>query len=309
MPERNKALNHHAQRWGLLRQLWDTVWLRSSRRKVAQNGNGVIRDGDEDEKKNKGQGEGNGKFSSRTELSDGYDFQTVLDLDHNQKIELTFYGYRDCGLKSLLYYLILIVSLGFMALVFHWNQHWALYVRRRRCALGQAQFMLIVEKYKHTEGSHHDALHSEAMQRTEEEEHEVYFVEQVFRVGVEDLKEQFMRERRRGVERLAQKEPYSSDEAVKEKWFERFLKRTCLFEKPEMEVKIKDQGDGDGAMSKSPDTATTLVMEDEVTDKSMAATATGHDAKRVEEIRIHEHFLKFLHFSVHFDKGVFEGGL
>lgn len=250
----------------------------------------------------------NNNSRSTINLQDGYDYQTVLDLDHNQKIELTFYGYRASALKSLLYYFILLVTCGFMALVFHWNQHWALIVRRKRCALNEAQFMLIVERYKHTEGSHHDALHSEAMDRKEEEEHEIYFVEKVHRVGVEDAKEQYLAERRDGVEKVAKKEPGSSEEAVKEKWFDRFLKQRCLFERAEVEVKrnVEDE-EMKGQMSKSPDTATTLVLDDAEVGTG-GGTSGGHqEVKKTEEIRIHEHFLKFLHFSVHFEQGVFEG--
>lgn len=309
------------QRQGTLRQLWDSMWLRRSRRKVAQNGHGgggFVTRGEqqqEQEQQRKMKRSGSSERSSRTELrDDGFDFQTVLDLDHNQKIELRFYGYRESALKSLLYYLILCATLGFMALVFHWNQHWALFVRRKRCSLREAQFMLIVEQYKHTDASKHDAIHTEAMQMSSgqrakvEKELEVYFVETVHRVGVEDVKEQYLSERRRGVEKVAKREPNASHEVVKEKWFERFLKRACLFEDPEVEVKIKGSGQGDaeeGKMSKSPDTVTTLVMDDEMTDQER----TLHDGalKRAEEIRIHEHFLKFLHFSVHFDDGVFDG--
>ena len=285
---------------GFLRHLWEILWHGTdNRRKVAHNGH-VEEFTEKDDKKKLPSSDS--QRSSHTELRDGYDFQTVIDLDHNQKIELTFYGYKECAWKSLLYYVILCVTLGFMALVFHWNQHWALFVRRRRCTLREARFMLIVEKYKHSEASHHDAIHSEALQREEEEEHEVYFVETVHRVGVEEAKEQYLRERRRGVEKIAQKEPHSPDEVVKEKWFERFLKRRCLFEKEEVEVKIKnkDGGDDSGTMSKSPDTVTTLVMDDEDEKKEP-------EAKKMEEIKIHENFLKFLHFSVHFENGVFEG--
>lgn len=252
----------------------------------------------------KGAASGSGGSRSTIELRDGFDYQTVLDLHHNQRIELTFSGYRASALKSLLYYAVLVLSLGFMALVFHWNRHWALFVRRKRCGLREAQYMLIVERYKHTEGSQHDAaLQSEALmqQRAEEEEHEVYFVEAVHRVGVEDVKDQYLAERRDGVERVAKKEPNSSTEVVKEKWFERFLKRACLFEKPELEL-ASDKSEANN-MSKSPDTVTTLVMDTD-TDDTKLVTPT---AKRTEEIRIHEHFLKFLHFSVHFDEGVFEG--
>lgn len=291
-----------------IRQLWDTVWLRKSRRKVSQQQqeNGQ-KNGKCVEKRSSG---GSSARSSKTELRDGFDFQTILDLDHNQKIELTFYGYKECVFKSMLYYLILIISFGFMRLVFHWNNHWGLIVRRRRCGLREATYMLIMEKYKHSEGSHHDAIHSEAMQREEEQEHEVYFVEKVNKVGVEEVKEQFLAERRTGVEQLAKKQPLVGDEQLREKWFERFLKKECLFEKPEMEVKIKKQ-DGDeegehGKMSKSPDTVTTLVLDDEVNVKGGAGDGPP-EVKRAEEIKIHEHFLKFLHFSVHFDNGVFEG--
>lgn len=319
--EKKKQHNNGRQQrqGGLLRQLWDTIWLRRSGRKVGQNGHGFVAGGvvdpmrEEDEQQKKRKSGSNSVRSSKTELRDGFDLQTVLDLDHNQKIELRFYGYRECALKSLLYYFILVISVGFMALVFHWNQHWALFVRRKRCSLRDAQFMLIAEEYKHSEASQNDAVHAEAMQGgglevEEPEQHLVYFVETVHRVGVEEVKEQFLAERRRGVEKLTEKEPHSSEETIKEKWFERFLKRVCLFEKPEFEVKIKGDGDGDkdaeqGKMSKSPDTVTTLVMDDEAAaDKTMAAA----DVKKVEEIRIHEHFLKFLHFSVHFDNGVFE---
>lgn len=177
--------------------------------------------------------------------------------------------------------------------------------------------MLIVERYKHTEGSHHDALHSEAMDRKEEEEHEIYFVETVHRVGVEDAKEQYLAERRDGVEKLAQKERGSAEEAVKEKWFDRFLKQRCLFEKAEVEVKrakgdVEEDEEMKGQMSKSPDTATTLVLDDAEMGTGGGGGGTsggGHQEvmKKTEEIRIHEHFLKFLHFSVHFEQGVFEG--
>lgn len=292
------------QEQGVVRQLWDRVWLRRTRRKVGQNGVNVVwgDGGDAGSRKD---------HLSAVDLSDGFDYQTVLDLDHNQKLELTFYGYRESALKAILYYLVLLLSCGFMALVFHWNQHWALFVRRKRCALREAHFMLIVEKYKHTEASQHDAAISGAMQtKEEEEEHEVYFVETVHRVGVDQAKDQFLAERRRGVEKLAEKEPHSSDEAVKEKWFERFLKSACLFEKAEFEVKPKREkkGDVEAKMSKSPDTATTLIIDDnEQTMAGGGGDATKEEVRKTEEIKIHEHFLKFPHFSVHFDNGVFEG--
>lgn len=280
----------------VFRQLWDAVWLRRSRRKVVNeaghpNGVGVVWE------------DGNAaSHGSASQLSDGFDYQALLDLDHNQKIELTFYGYRECPFKALLYYLTLIVTFGLVALVYHWNADWALYVRRKRCSLRDAQFMLIVEKYKHTEASQHDAMHSGAIQRELEKEHEVYFVETIHRVGVEEVKEQFLSERRTGVEKLAQAEPNSPHEQVKEKWFDRFLKRACLFEKAEYEVKPSKEERA--KMSKSPDTITTLIMDDDTT---TVGGETGQDAKKTEELKIHEHFLKFLHFSIHFDNGIFEG--
>lgn len=224
----------------------------------------------------------------------------LLETDYNQQIELTMYGYKGSKLRSLLYYFVLVMTAGFMALVFHWNPHWALVVRRRRCPLDEATFMLIVERYKATESSHHDAgIHTVTDAKADKpepvDEHEVHYVERVHRVQVEDLKDQFMGERKRGVEKLARKEPTTDEEAVKEKWFDRFLKRACLFEKPEMEIEADDKN----SMSKSLDTTTTLVADAE--DLAMK------EEKRDEDLKPHDYFLRFPHFSVHFDEGIFEG--
>lgn len=233
-------------------------------------------------------------------------YQVILDTDSNQKIELTLLGYKESKIKSLLYYLVLVMSLGFMALVFHWYAHYALVVRRKRCPLPEASYVLIIEKYKNADSEHHDAIRSdnsvgEVDLPDKEPDHEIRYVERVHRVDLDVLKEKYVQEWRKQLEAERRKRDGSgNEEEVKEKWCDMFMKRACLFEKPEIEIKLtKEQ-----KLSKSPDTVTTLVGGD--LDTAEQPKDFEREAEKLE-LKIYEHFSHVHHFSVHFENGIFEG--
>lgn len=284
----------HQQSENFLKTLWDSVWWRRKRKcpkKRKWDGNQGIDDIREGK-----------KVSDPADDDDGEDYQVILDTDNNQKIELTLLGYKENLMKSVLYYLVLILSLGFMALVFHWNAHYALVVRRKRCPLKEASYVLIVEKYKNMDSSHHDAVHNNKNVEEEKEvDHEVRYVETVHKVDLELLKEKYVQNWRQQLETEKRKtDSEESEDVAKEKWCDQFLKQSCLFEKPELEIK----SDKDPKMSKSPDTVTTLV-DHNFDDDTQAKNSEVDPEKNI--LKIYEHFSHVHHFSVHYENGLFEG--
>lgn len=68
---------------------------------------------------------------------------TSMYLNKGQDDEMEIWGYKRCRFKLALMYFFMIITVGFLRLIFHWVPHWYLKATCVQCPINLAQFVLI----------------------------------------------------------------------------------------------------------------------------------------------------------------------
>ncbi|KAG8298206.1 hypothetical protein J6590_018610 [Homalodisca vitripennis] len=61
---------------------------------------------------------------------------------------MEIYGYQESGVHKVVMWVCVLLTLGILRLVFHWWPEWMLYMSHKRCSLGVADKVLVVDKYE-----------------------------------------------------------------------------------------------------------------------------------------------------------------
>ncbi|XP_077509717.1 polyamine-transporting ATPase anne boleyn isoform X2 [Amblyomma americanum] len=76
-------------------------------------------------------------------MKDGVDYVNPREED-----QMEVFGYRPDGCRTLATWCGVLLTAGFLRLLFHWHPAWWLYCTHRRCPLHQATRVLLVDQYK-----------------------------------------------------------------------------------------------------------------------------------------------------------------